>query len=214
MQKQNLFIPGPEGLIETLIESPDEHPKGIVVINHPHPPSGGSKDHKVVQYLAKSVLKSDHVSVRFNYRGVGESEGKYNDGIGETDDLFAILDYVKQYKLDMQWPDMNILLAGFSFGAFVITNALVDERIKQYDIKKILLVAPPIPRWPFKDISQVPYSITVFQGWHDELFDADAVYEWAKAQSYTLALFNTGHYFHRTLLELKDQTLQWILAKK
>ena len=88
-KSESLFIEGPTGTLETLAENFDATPKGIMVVCHPHPLHGGTMHNKVVHTLARAGQELGLASLRFNYRGVGKSEGNYGEGIGETDDLLA-----------------------------------------------------------------------------------------------------------------------------
>lgn len=107
-------LSGPEGLLQALITMPKNEPRGLAVICHPHPLHGGTMANKVVYSLASSARRCNLLTVRFNFRGVERSEGHYDAGRGETDDTLAVIDWVRQEK-----PGLPLLLAGFSFGAYV-----------------------------------------------------------------------------------------------
>src|SRR6188472_4665225 len=99
---ESLFIPGPGGPLEAIVETPAEVvPQAVAVICHPHPVYGGTMTNKVVHMLAKSCNELGLAAVRFNYRGVGASEGVYAEGDGETDDAVAVLDWTRE-----RWPSL------------------------------------------------------------------------------------------------------------
>lgn len=113
---ESLFIPGPVGRLEAIIEEPeDESPHEAVLVCHPHPRHGGTMHNKVVYRIARGVRRAGAVALRFNYRGVNLSEGKYDDGIGELEDAHAALAYLRS-----RYPDLPFSLAGFSFGSRII----------------------------------------------------------------------------------------------
>jgi len=108
------LIAGPAGALEVEVELPRDTPRGLVVICHPHPQQGGTKDNKVVYMMARAARESGLAAVRFNFRSIGQSEGDYDDGHGEQDDLRAVRDWaLKASRLSLA------ALAGFSFGSAV-----------------------------------------------------------------------------------------------
>ena len=113
---QPLTLQAGGGRVQAVCDKPLGVSKGLAVVAHPHPLFGGTMDNKVVQTLAKACVAADWECLRFNFRGVGDSEGVFDAGRGETEDLLQLVD---------QWPaDMPLVLAGFSFGAFVVCQAL------------------------------------------------------------------------------------------
>ena len=113
---ESLFVQGPAGKLEALIEEPDDHaPREAVLVCHPHPQYGGTMHNKVVHRIARAMRRAGAVVLRFNYRGVNLSQGRYDGGIGETDDARAALDYLRS-----RYPALPFSLAGFSFGSRVI----------------------------------------------------------------------------------------------
>lgn len=113
---ESLFVAGPAGRLEALLEEPeDQSPREAVLVCHPHPQHGGTMHNKVVYRIARAMRRAGFVVLRFNYRGVNLSEGKYADGVGEIDDAHAALDV-----LQSRYPDLPFSLAGFSFGSRII----------------------------------------------------------------------------------------------
>ena len=116
-QTQKSTVQGAAGAIEVAVDLPtDNQPsKGVAIIAHPHPLFGGTLDNKVVQTLARAFTQCGWTAVRFNFRGVGKTEGVHDEGRGELDDLLAVVNHLA--------PTGALCLAGFSFGAFVTTHA-------------------------------------------------------------------------------------------
>jgi len=113
---ESLFAAGPAGKLEALLEEPeDQSPREAVLICHPHPQYGGTMHNKVVYRIARAMRRAGFVVLRFNYRGVNLSEGKYADGVGEIDDARAALDVLRS-----RYPGLPFSLAGFSFGSRII----------------------------------------------------------------------------------------------
>src|SRR5215217_848031 len=130
-QTEKLELAGPAGRMQVLRDQPEGTPRGVAVIAHPHPLFGGTMDNKVVQTLARAFVQCGWTAVRFNFRGVGTSEGVYDEGRGEAEDLQAIVQAVA--------ADGPIALAGFSFGAFVTTQALQAIWTAR-EVRKLVLV--------------------------------------------------------------------------
>ena len=203
--KQNTavtLIAGKAGDIEVLITLPEllTESTPMVVISHPHPLYGGSMTNKVVHILAKSFNELDAITVRFNFRGVGKSAGKYDEGIGEAEDLQTLVDELKKWR-----PQAPILLAGFSFGAYVTTRAQGNIQPE-----KVLLVAPPINMYPFEELDEIDVPWIVIQGGQDEVIDANAVKSWVLErpnQPQLIWMEESGHFFHGKLNEVKELLL-------
>jgi alpha/beta superfamily hydrolase len=123
---ERLYIPGPAGRLEALFEfDPRWHPRATAVVCHPHPLFGGTMHNKVVYRAAKATLEAGLPTLRFNFRGVGKSEGRFAEGIGERDDVRAALDF-----LQLRYPQIPVCLMGFSFGAVVgLTVGAHDPRV-------------------------------------------------------------------------------------
>ena len=196
------LIAGKAGDIEVLITRPNVLTEStpIVVISHPHPLYGGNMTNKVVHILAKSFMELDAITVRFNFRGVGKSAGKYNEGTGEAEDLQVLVSEFKQWR-----PQAPFWLAGFSFGAYVTFRAQAAIQPE-----KLLLVAPPVSMYPFAELAEIEIPWVVIQGGQDEVIDANAVKNWVSLrpnQSQLIWMEEAGHFFHGKLNEVKEALL-------
>jgi alpha/beta superfamily hydrolase len=137
-----VMIEGPAGAIETDINDPGGARRGLALIAHPNPVQGGTKDNKVVTTLAKALFGLGYLAARPNFRGVGASTGRFDEGRGETDDLLAVAAYLKR-----EYGDLPFVLAGFSFGSFVQTR--VAQRLQP---ERLLLVGPAVNRFPAETV--------------------------------------------------------------
>ena len=195
-----LLLSGPAGQIEALVDLPDpaEAVAATAVICHPHPMHGGSMHNKVVTMIERSLRELGLRTVRFNFRSVGQSEGEYDDGRGETLDLLAVAEWVRQQR-----PDDALWLAGFSFGAYV---ALLGAR--HLPVKQMISVAPPAGRWDFSAVLPPPCPWWVVQGEEDDVVEPQAVFNWIDSIPETerptlVRMPDTGHFFHRRLMDLR-----------
>lgn len=194
-----LLLPGPAGALEVMLEFPvvyqDATP--IVLICHPHPPDGGTMHNKVVSTLAKSFMESGYLSVRFNFRGVGHSQGQYDHGVGERADCLAVLHWLQLHR-----PLAPLALAGFSFGAWVALKA--SEQISPY---AMISIAPPVGFRDFSDVRNPLCPWLAVQGLQDEVVNAGLVIEWLEQQNpppEIIAMPETSHFFHGKLLPLRE----------
>lgn len=196
MKRYKLRIPAPAGKLECVIDDPEGERHGLLLVAHPHPLHGGTLDNKVVTTLAKAANEAGWVSVRPNFRGVGMSDGEYDAGKGETDDLLAVARFV-----ETNYPKLPWALAGFSFGAFV------QHRLRQQlDARRLILVAPAVTLYEF---DPVPSDSVVIFGDADELIPSIAMRAWAEQQHLTMKIIpDAGHFFHGKLKELKQAFME------
>jgi uncharacterized protein len=181
------MIDGPPGPIETELNVPSGTPAGIALIAHPHPLQGGTKDNKVVTTLAKAFYNLGCVCARPNFRGVGASAGKHDEGRGETDDLTTVAAYLKT-----RYGELPLTLAGFSFGSYVQTR--VARRLAA---ERLVLVGPAVNRF---STETVPPDTLVIHGERDEVVPLAAVLDWARPQTLPLVVIPGGdHFFHGRL---------------
>jgi alpha/beta superfamily hydrolase len=195
---ERLTLPGPAGALEALLERPaGVMPRAVGVICHPHPLFGGTLQNKVVHTLARSFQELGAATLRFNFRGVGASAGRFADGIGETDDTLAIIEAGRA-----RFADLPLWLAGFSFGGAVAVRAADQAAPRQ-----LVTVAPAVMLINLNDIKVPDCPWLIVQGSDDELVAAKAVVDWAArlTPAPTLALLpGVGHFFHGRLRELSQ----------
>lgn len=193
-QTQRQLIAGPAGAIECAVDAPATAAVGLAVVCHPHPQHGGTMDNKVAQTLARAVLALGWRSVRFNFRGVGASQGGWDEGRGEIDDALAVIAAQRE-------PGQALLLAGFSFGAYVASQAaarLPDDAKPQ----RLVLVGPSTQK---QQLPVVPADTVVIHGEADDVVPLAATLDWARPQALPVIVFpGTGHFFHGQLGLLKS----------
>jgi alpha/beta superfamily hydrolase len=197
-QHSEFLLRGPAGVLECAVDVPDpanECPATIILC-HPHPSHGGTMHNKVVTILERSMRELGLRTVRFNYRGVGQSEGTHDDGYGETDDLFAVAEWVRRTR-----PDDSLWLGGFSFGSYIALRAALN-----LDIGQLISIAPPADRYAFDSLHHPECPWLVIQGDEDELVHIDAVRAWIdkiKPPPDLIIMEKADHFFHRRLMDLR-----------
>jgi alpha/beta superfamily hydrolase len=196
-QTQKSSIQGLAGQIEMALDLPAEPSKGVVVIAHPHPLFGGTMDNKVVQTLARAFTQCGWTAVRFNFRGVGASAGTHDNGNGELDDLLAVVRHAA--------PSGRLALAGFSFGAFVTSNAFAQLHAER-EIESLVLVGVAASRFPVLPIPAEAHAKTlVIHGEQDDTVPLASVMDWARPQILPVTVVpGVGHFFHGQLPLLKS----------
>jgi uncharacterized protein len=190
-------VPGPAGCIEIVTAVPTHEAQFIAIICHPHPLFGGTMLNKVVTTLERAFRERGAATIRFNFRGVGQSEGSFDQGIGEAQDLFATYQYARQH-----FPQLPLLLAGFSFGSYVAYQ--MQAQLKP---SRLYLIAPPVVSWDFQALAAPRMPTLIVQGEVDEVVDAQAVYEFAStlpASARLQRMSECSHFFHGKLLELRE----------
>ncbi len=195
-------IAGPAGAIECAIDDPAAAPTGIAVVCHPHPQGGGSLDNKVAQTLARAFVQLGLRCVRFNFRGVGASEGTWDEGRGEIDDALAV---IQAFRPAADVAGLPFLLAGFSFGGFVAAEAatrLTDEAKPQ----RLVLVGPSTQK---QQVPLVPADTVVIHGEVDDVVPLSATLDWARPQALPVIVIpGVGHFFHGQLALLRQLVVQ------
>jgi alpha/beta superfamily hydrolase len=192
------LLAGPAGTIDVAIDAPADQPVGTAVICHPHPQHGGTLDNKVVITLVRAFVQLGFRAVRFNFRGVGASQGIWDEGAGEIDDALAVIGAFRE-------PDRPFMLAGFSFGAYVASQAaarLPDDAKPQ----RLVLVGPSTQK---QAMAAVPADTVVVHGEIDEVVPLAATLDWARPQALpVIVLPGVGHFFHGQLTLLKNVVVQ------
>jgi len=175
----------------------------IGIICHPHPLYGGTMHNKVVDTLSRAFNESGIGTLRFNFRGVESSDGEYAQGVGEVDDLRAVLDWAQKQR-----PGHALWLAGFSFGAYVALNVA-----REYPLKGLIIVAPPVNFFDFTALTPPECPWLLVQGEADEIVPSTEALTWAEAQNpapQIVRMPEVGHFFHGRLNQLRDHLLGWV----
>lgn len=206
-QTERLEVAGPAGRIQVLRDEPAGTAHGTVVIAHPHPLFGGTMDNKVVQTLARAFVQCGWTAIRFNFRGVGTTEGTHDHGIGETDDLLEVV-----RNLAPQGP---LAVAGFSFGAYVTARAL-QALWSERDVRAIVLVGTAAARFQVPELPAESRDRTlVIHGEVDETVPLAAALDWARPQSLPVTVVpGVEHFFHGQLPLLKNLVVRHLRAQE
>jgi hypothetical protein len=200
MTQHKFSIPAPSGVLHGVVHMPQGEARAIAVVAHPLPIMGGTMDNKIVTTLVKTFCELDFIAVRFNFRGVGESTGVYDEGNGEVDDVQAIV----QYALD-QFGTLPLILSGFSFGGYV--QARAAEIIHP---QKLVLIAPAVGRFA---MPPVPDNTLLIHGEMDEVVALSEIFTWARQQHLPIVVVpEATHYFHGYLHHLKTIVTQHFIG--
>lgn len=204
-QTQRITWRGEAGAIEGLLDQPEGASRGVAVVAHPHPLFGGTMDNKVVQTLARAFVQCGWTVARFNFRGVGASEGVHDAGEGEARDFLSVVEQVA--------PKGALAVAGFSFGSFVASHAiqaLWDKR----DIDKIVFVGTATERLSVANVPESLHEKTlVVHGEQDDTVSLASVMDWARPQSLPVMVVpGGGHFFHGQLPLLKSLVVRHLMA--
>jgi len=191
-------VSGPVGPIDVAINDPGAERRGIALIAHPHPLQGGTRDNKVVTTLARTFIALGYCAVRPNFRGVGASAGEHDRGVGETDDLVAVA-----RAMQAELGTLPLVLAGFSFGAFVQTRVA-----HELAVERMALVAPAVNRF---EAAPVAPDTLVVHGDEDDVVPLAAVRAWARPQALPIVVVpGTDHFFHGRLTTLQAIVTHWV----
>ena len=191
--------------VEAVLENAEGVAKGLAVVAHPHPLYGGTMDNKVVQTLARAFVQTGWNCLRFNFRGVGASEGVYDEGQGETQDLLMLIEQCA--------PAGPLALAGFSFGAFVAAQAL-QALWPSGRVHKTILVGTAVPKFPAPALPADAHNqALVVHGDQDDTVALAGVMDWARPQQLPITVVpGGGHFFHGQLPLLKSLALRHLQA--
>ena len=192
------FIPGPAGRLELMASRPEpaDDCNVVAVVCHPHPQHGGTMHNKVVTILERALRELGAHVVLFNFRGVGHSEGEYDQGEGEVADLLAVVEWSQQAL-----PGRTLWLAGFSFGAWIACRGAM-----QVQARRLLNVAPAVNHADFDAIGDPHCPWLVIIGDADEIVPVGEVRAWAErhpARPRLLVMEEASHFFHRRLMDLR-----------
>jgi len=204
-----ITLPGPAGSLEAIVEGPEPDTPArplVAVVCHPLPTEGGTMHNKVVTMTARALHQSGATTVRFNFRGAGASDGSFDNGDGEADDLRAVVAWVRAQR-----PDAQVWLAGFSFGSFVAYKVAAELQPGM-----LIMIAPPAGRgYEFDRITPFDGPWLVIQGEADEVVDPNAVYAWIDGLEQPPELVripDTSHFFHRRLMDLRGAVKNGVRA--
>ena len=205
----NLFIPVPHGRLEAIIKEPSGDPRGEALVLHPHPLGGGTMHNKVVFRAAAALNEAGLVTLRINFRGVGQSTGQHDEGRGERDDARAGLDYLAN-----NYPDLKIVLCGFSFGWRVgLEVGISDDRVNY-----LIGIGTPLNSYDFRFLEQCPKPLLLVHGERDEHGDVEKVRRLvSEVQRHVdvelVVVPDTDHFFEGHLSELKSAISEWITRR-
>lgn len=206
----NLFVPVKHGQLEAILKEPrDASPLGVALVLHPHPLGGGTMHNKVVFRAASALNEAGLVTLRINFRGVGQSTGEHDEGRGELEDVRAGLQYLAQ-----TFPGKPITICGFSFGARVgLEVGILDEHVVN-----LISIGTPVDKYDFGFLEACRKPILFVHGEHDEFGSLEHLRGLVgKLQARTSATLevipNVGHFFEGHLDELKSVIRTWITTQ-
>jgi hypothetical protein len=205
------LIDGPTGALEVVVESPDlpegTSPLGLAVVAHPNPQQGGTMDNKVVHTLVRAFVAQGWQTVRFNYRGVGASEGAWDEGRGEVEDMLAV---IAQHRMDPALRQAPLALAGFSFGGYIAAEAASRLSAQGQAISPLVLISPAVTKFT---MPVVPDHTLVVEGELDDVVPLPNILDWTRPIGLPVTVLpGAGHFFHGQLGTLKQIVLRHLKA--
>ena len=205
MTTQTRLVEGDAGQIEVLIDGPQGAVRGLALVAHPHPLFGGTADNKVVLTLSRALVSLGYLSLRPNFRGVGQTAGEFDAGQGETVDLVRVIDAFQSEA------EGEIVLAGFSFGSFVQTR--VADLLKQRGTAATAIVLVGLAVTNFTAMP-IPADSLLIHGEEDETVPLSAVLDWARPHDLAVTVVpGADHFFHRRLMIIKHLVLASFLGR-
>ena len=202
-----IYLPGPAGRLQAILDTPAKADiLGSAVVCHPHPQHGGTMHNKVAHTLARSFVRSGLVTLRFNFRGTEDSEGSFDNGVGELDDALAAIDWLRA-----RYPDGPLWLGGFSFGAAIAVRAALAS-----SVSGLISVAPAIYRFAGKLDSQPQCPWLVIQGDEDELVGVEETIDWINSLEpgpELVVMDGAEHFFHGRLNELRETVMAFVAGE-
>ena len=206
---EKFTLAGHAGSMEGLLDFPADTPRGIALVAHPHPLYGGTMDNKVVQTLARAFVQCGWRALRFNFRGVGGTEGVYDEGRGELQDLLAVV----THGVDGNTAQ-PLALAGFSFGAFVTSHAVASVG-SEHALQQVVLVGTAASRFTVAPIAPALHARTlVLHGEQDDTVPLVDVMDWARPQSLPVTVIpGVAHFFHGQLPLLRSLVVRHLLTQ-
>ena len=203
----NLFIPSPHGRLEGILKEPRlQPPRGAALVLHPHPLGGGTMHNKVVFRAASALNEAGLVTLRINFRGVGQSTGTHDEGQGERDDVRVALNYLSE-----KYPAYALTLCGFSFGARVgMEVGIADQRVVN-----LISIGTPVGKYDFSFLSSCRKPILFVHGERDEFGSTGELQRLIEQMPADLdiklvVIPGADHFFEGHLDELKQAITDWI----
>lgn len=214
LKAEPLLLNGPLGSVEAIWHPVEDKKEDCAaLLCHPHPLFDGTMQNKVISILAKTFAESGVSSLRFNFRGVGKSEGEYAEGEGETEDAYAMFNWLKE-----QQGIRKFYIAGFSFGSYVAAN--LASRLLQsgssIDLEHLVLIAPPVHKFDYDRLFPLVCDAAVVISGADEVVPPEQVYAFANRYADSINLIemiDASHFFHGRLVELKTQLTKQLFGK-
>jgi alpha/beta superfamily hydrolase len=206
VSQQNLVFPGSSGLLEGVLHLPDAAPRAVAVVAHPLPTMGGTMDNKVVTTLTKTFAELGFAALRFNFRGVGNSAGQFDNGNGEVEDVLAAVRHTQE-----NFGNLPLILSGFSFGGYIQGRAAQHLHPQPH---RLVLIAPAVGRSvplfeKTTSMPHVPHNTLLIHGELDEVVPLAGVMEWARPQHLPVVVLpGADHFFHGRLHQIKQLVLQ------
>ena len=212
MSQENKLYQGAAGVVDVMLDYPEIEPKGWAVVLHPHPLYEGTRDNKVVTTISRLLVQQGYVVLRPNFRGVGKSEGVFDEAVGETQDMLLV---VQQFLAENpQYAELPWLISGFSFGSAVAALLhqevvdLIDRGAEQSGLtvpSALILAGVGVWRFNYREL-RLPENTFVIHGGADEVIPLADAFEWlAMYRQPVTVLPNVGHFFHGALIELRKQ---------
>jgi alpha/beta superfamily hydrolase len=202
----NLFIKAPHGQLEAILKEPrGVEPRGVALVLHPHPLGGGTLHNKVVYRAASALNDAGLVTLRINFRGVGQSTGTHDEGRGEMEDVRAGLDYLAE-----NYSGKPVTLCGFSFGARVgLEVGIADERVRD-----LISIGTPVDKYDFTFMEDCRKPILFIHGDRDEFGQVEHLRALVsrlpeEAHAQLIIIRDADHFFEGRLVELKRAITDW-----
>jgi alpha/beta superfamily hydrolase len=203
LRTENITFQGDAGAVDCLLDHPDGTPRGWALVLHPHPLYGGARENKIVTTIARACVQRGLVAVRPNFRGVGASEGAFDEAVGETADMARLVEEFQQ-----RYPDAAQgawVLAGFSFGTAVAAQLYAQRAEEGARVPdRLILVGCAVERFRFREVS-VPADTLLVHGESDEVVPLSEGMDFARARDLPITVVPDGsHFFHGKLLVLRE----------
>lgn len=195
-ERSTLLIDGPVGKLQLLIDRPGVQARGIALISHPQPLLGGNPKHRVPLTLSRRLCGAGWLTVRPSFRGVDGSEGEYAEGIGEAQDMLAVIAYLRN-----EYPGLPLALVGFSFGAYVFARVAGELSPDADAIALMGLPVGTVPGGRDYEAQTVPAECLLLHGEADEMAPLANLLDWARPAQREVVLYAGADHFFKGCLE-------------